>query len=226
MYWKQPSDFPSIIDYLLMVDNDTINLNNGGENFDIDAHSLAMANVNMGENFNYFVEVPTIKMELSKIREPKECPLRFMLYRGLRQNRYANRSGSGFYEFVYPFATSEDFCFIDDFDAKDDNDLNFNLTAIAAKIPIERRGKPVRHTLTWKGVNGIYNRFHRSTLATITQSKTITITIYLTLDKFLAFRFQDKVRIKNMEYLVKKLKGVLKAEGDLVEIQAELITTL
>jgi hypothetical protein len=210
MLWRQSAEFPTIIEYLLTNPADEILLNNDGEIFEIDAHTLAMANVMMENDANRFMEMPTAKMKVSKINEPTECPLRLMLYRGLRQNRFTNRYTSGFEPFIYPLASSEDFTFLDDIDVKDDMDLNFNDSNIAAQVPLNRRGVSVNHTLSWKGEKGIYNRFHKDSLAFLDATRTAKATFYLDINELISFNFQDKVTVRSQEYLVKQIRGVLK----------------
>lgn len=106
--------------------------------------------------------------------------------------------------YSYPIATSESLTF----------------------LPIKVMGNTPQYDLTWNGENGLFNRFWKDNLSFLQEKRDYTVKLSLPLDQFLQFSFIDKVRIKNMNFLVKKMRGVLRSEGDNVDLEVNLVTVI
>ena len=105
----------------------------------------------------------------------------------------------------FPFATSETDCFI--------------TTTVLNQ-------RPPQYDLTWTGENGIFNRFWQSNFQFLKEKRDVTVKLALTLDVLMQFNFADKIRIGNMEYLVKNIRGTLRASGENVLVEVDLVTVV
>jgi hypothetical protein len=106
--------------------------------------------------------------------------------------------------YTFPLATSESNGFL-------------NITCL---------GNPCRYDLTWAGENGILNRFWKEFLHFLQNKRDQTVSIGLPLDDLIQFSFADKIRLGNMDYFVKKVRGNLAWQGDIVECEADLVSVI
>ncbi len=96
------------------------------------------------------------------------------------------------------------------------------------RVEIAENGTPVataRRSLNWFGEYGLYNTAHRAWSAMLRNGKHVTQTFVLPLGVLVAFSFEDKIRVGNMEYFLKKLrvqkllgKGKVLVEASMVSI--------
>jgi hypothetical protein len=83
-----------------------------------------------------------------------------------------------------------------------------------------------QYDLTWAGENGIVNRFWKEFLQFLQNKRDQTVSIGLPLEDLIQFNFADKIRLNNMDYLVKKVRGNLAWQGDIVECEADLVSVI
>lgn len=73
--------------------------------------------------------------------------------------------------------------------------------------------------------DGIYNNFWSIWHTMLRNGKNVSISLRLTLADILNFNFEDKVRIQNQDFFVKKLRISLTPNG-LAPVEAELVSTI
>jgi hypothetical protein len=80
--------------------------------------------------------------------------------------------------------------------------------------------------MNWQGPNGLYERQHRLWNEALRNGKHVTLQFAIPVTKLQAFTFDQKVRVQEMDYLVKKLR-VGKCLGDnKVQVQAEMVSVI
>ena len=207
----------------LLTENDEINQAGSGEKWESDLGTLNQAQIWEQGATNRTQFVPTIRLKgkFPADAEKHKFSDRLLFYRGIRPHRGdpSNPQADGY--FFFPLATAEDVA-IDGkptLVGKDKGDS-------PVIFPQSERGVPPQYSLNFTGENGIYNRFGKPNFAFLSEKRDLTARLDLPLDELMQFSFEDKVRIKNMEYLVKKIHGVLKADGELVDIEADLVTVV
>ncbi len=95
----------------------------------------------------------------------------------------------------------------------------------AAATPYNNIGIPVGSlSVRWEGAYGLYEQWWKGWHQMLRDGKTVTMRFRLTLTDLVNFEFDKKVRVNNMDYIVKKLRvsinqsGMLPAEAELVSI--------
>lgn len=132
-------------------------------------------------------------------------PLALLLYRGMNE--------VGLYE--YPYAA--------------------NHVWLDPGVPPKQRSKITHNgtviqesntSMNWQGPNGLYERQHRLWNEALRNGKHVTLQFAIPVTKLQAFTFDQKVRVQEMDYLVKKLR-VGKCLGDnKVQVQAEMVSVI
>lgn len=82
-----------------------------------------------------------------------------------------------------------------------------------------------QYSLRWDGEYGMYETWWSGWHTMLRQGKNITLSLALTIPDLLNFNFEDKVRILNQDFIVKKLKVTLTHRG-LEPVVAELVSTI
>jgi len=82
-----------------------------------------------------------------------------------------------------------------------------------------------KRSLNWFGEYGLYNTAHRTWNEMLRNGKRVTISFILPITKLIAFRFEDKIRIGNQDYFVKRLKVSISPRG-IEPVEAELFTVI
>lgn len=79
----------------------------------------------------------------------------------------------------------------------------------ATRSEIVTNGTPEgdsEHSLNWFGEYGLYERRHKAWNTMLREGKHVSVQLELPVSELVDFSFEDKVRIGNMDYFVKKLK--------------------
>jgi hypothetical protein len=164
------------------------------------------------------LSVPVINQEGSKIyfdaTNNTEAIPRLMLYRGFADNTYDDKES-----LAYPLT-----CF-------DHKDAYGNPVRIGWNTNYPISGTPnfpvadAQHTLAWTGEKGIYAKYWSLWNTFLTHKRILKMQLALTPRDIQNFKFQQKVRINNRIYLVKKLKLNITRKG-LQAVEAELVSVI
>jgi hypothetical protein len=104
-----------------------------------------------------------------------------------------------------------------------------NNTAPAERSKITHAGTEIKtseYSLNWSGEYGLYNKFHYLWAESLRNGKHISQQFALPITALTAFTFDQKVRVQEMDYLIKKLR-VGKCLGDnKVQVQAEMVSVI
>lgn len=202
------TDFESI----LAVLHDSVNIGGEKTQWESDLHALTDSFVWMDATAGQASYVPGINQKIQFRPDSVECPMRLMMYRGIREN--ANG-------WKYPLSTAETFT-SDNRAAK----VGWDIISGGITVPPSLVGTPAEYSLTWEGETGIYNRFHKDVHTFLKNKKDVTAQFYLSLDDIIGFHFSQKVRVQNMEYFIKNMKGTLKSAGDGIIVECDLVSVL
>lgn len=146
---------------------------------------------------------------------------RLLFYRGLADFRTANGATNPFFALTYPLASAEDFT-VEGYRIKtgwDSSQLSSNIT------PPQYAPEDVKYSLNWNGSKGLYAQWWATWHEMLQRKRDVKLSIALSTKDIRAFRFQDKVRIQNKEYIVKKLRITL-TEFGAATTEAELVTVI
>jgi hypothetical protein len=217
-YWvKNDGDLFDFQQYLAVL-HDSVNL--GGERLEWESelHGLADSLVFMDSTGSRRSYVPSINQKIQFRPNSVECPMRLMIYRGLREEREGVRPNDN--GWVYPLSTAEVFT-LNNQTAKTGWDVGGSIA-----VSTENQAHAPEYALTWEGEKGIYNQFHAGIHTFLKNKKDVTAQFYLSLDDIIGFHFSQKVRVQNMEYFVKNMKGTLKSAGDGIVVECNLVSVL
>lgn len=81
-------------------------------------------------------------------------------------------------------------------------------------------------SLNWFGTYGLYETAHKTWANMLLYGKPVTLTLALPVAKLTDFSFEDKIRILNMDYFVKKLRVSKPLGNGLVQVEAHLVSTI
>lgn len=105
-------------------------------------------------------------------------------------------------------------------------DFDGNDYPLASGLPWDGNGNLIgQYSLRWDGQYGMYDSWWKGWHNMLRNGKNINISLRLNLADILAFNFEDKIRIRNQDYFVKKLRISLTPRG-LAPVQAELVSTI
>jgi hypothetical protein len=156
--------------------------------------------------------LPTIKLKGNLDGyAANECPTRLLAYRGLR--KYDNGV-------TYPITSSELYTYFDARPSRIGNDTQGYVNGQYSSAPMPKMA------LGWDGEAGIYNRFHKANHDFLIDKKEQKARLALPLEVFLQFSFSQKIRLQRQNFLVKKLRGTLRAEGDIIECEATFVRVI
>lgn len=97
---------------------------------------------------------------------------------------------------------------------------------MAAGIPYDGQGNLIGdYSLRWDGPRGMYESWWAGWHNMLRNGKNVSLKTRLTLADILQFNMEDKVRIGNMEYFVKKMRISLTPRG-LAPVDVELVSTI
>jgi len=85
--------------------------------------------------------------------------------------------------------------------------------------------EPFTYSLRWNGASGLYNRWWKQWHAALT-GKNVTVTLALPVAEVVSFSFEDKVRILNMDYMVKRIRVSRPLRRGIVLVEASLVSTI
>lgn len=155
---------------------------------------LFMERVPIIEDSTEIYYIPAINMKGSRPEDVNSYQDRIMFLRG-----WAEGEGGRMYPFGSTGAYGPD----------------KNLATVA--------GNPANYSLMWDQPEGLYNRWWKAWIEKLSRRTEVTYNVLLSLKDLKAFSFKDKVRIKNMEYFVRKMKITISPQG-LLPVEAEMIT--
>lgn len=102
-------------------------------------------------------------------------------------------------------------------------DFDGHLYPLACGLPWDGDGNSVgEYSLRWDGPGGMYDTWWKGWHTMLRQGKNVSMTLRLSIADIIAFNFEDKVRIGNMTYFVKRMRinitptGLAPVEVDLV----------
>ena len=146
---------------------------------------------------------------------------RLIFYRGMSDFKTSGGGDNAAYANFCPLASSEDNTAVG-YRIKTGWDTDI---IAGGSIPTAYAPADVEYTLLWNGTKGLYNRWWATWHQMLQVKRDVKVNLALTTKEIRAFSFQDKVRIGNKEYLVKKLRVSLTAEG-LAATEADLVTVI
>ena len=187
--------------------HDSVNIGGVKSEWESDLHTLSDCKVSTTPRY-----MPAINQKIEfRDKDKVECPIRLMMFRGMREG------ASGI---IYPFASAETQS-MDDRVSKIGWDFFGGIT-----IPPQYEPVNAEYSYTWEGDTGIYNRFHKDVHTFLKNKKDVSAQFYLSLDDIIGFHFSQKVRVQNMEYFIKNMKGTLKSAGDGIIVECDLVSVL
>lgn len=80
-------------------------------------------------------------------------------------------------------------------------------------------------SLRWEGVYGLYETWWKQWHQMLLYGKNVTIRLHLSIADLVSFNFEQKIRIQNMDFLVKRLRISLTPRG-LAPVEAELVSVI
>lgn len=134
------------------------------------------------------------------------APIALMLYRGWQEH------GTGF----EPMPVAQNCVW----------DLHHNSPD---RVEIAENGTPIataRRSLNWFGDYGLYNTAHRAWSEMLRNGKHVTQSFALPIADLVAFSFEDKVRVRNMDYFLKRLTVEKLLGKGRVLVKASMVTVL
>lgn len=81
-------------------------------------------------------------------------------------------------------------------------------------------------SLNWFGEYGLYNTWHRLWDTMLRTGKPVTFSFSLPIDLLIEFAFDEKIRVDNMEYLVKRLRVKRLLGAGRIEVEAQLFSVI
>lgn len=100
------------------------------------------------------------------------------------------------------------------------------MSTTGQRYDITGTGQPARYSLNWHGEYGLYNTFHRAWNTLLRNGKHCTATLSLPVTVLQHYRFDEKVRINNMDYILKKISVQGYSAPANAEVKVEMITTI
>ena len=196
------NDTVYIFEQYLFRESEGIQLAKQGEEWQSEITPLSQARVREGNDVSTGSFVACVKQKIQFMQGEKvEFADHLIFYRGLRPYAWGNVDTTGTattYRF-FNIACAEDIAI----DGKPTRvGIDAQDSGIANLVSV-----PPQYSMIWAGENGLYNRFWRANFEFLRNKKDVTVPLLLTIDELMAFSFADKIRIKNMEYLVKKQIG-------------------
>lgn len=82
------------------------------------------------------------------------------------------------------------------------------------------------YSLNWFGDRGLYAQFHRLFGSVMNGGKHVTIRFHLPVAQLVDFSFQDKVRVSNMDYFVKRLRVSDPVGRGRVMVEASMVSVI
>jgi hypothetical protein len=144
---------------------------------------------------------------------------RLVFYRGMTDFRDNLGNINHYSGYFYPLASSEDTT-VTGYRIKTGWDSSI---VPASQLPPQYVPDEVQHTLNWNGEKGLYNRSWNEWQNMLMLKRDVKLTLGLSIKEIRDFSFQNKIRIANREYLVRRLRVTL-TESGLAPTEAELIT--
>lgn len=134
-----------------------------------------------------------------------DYPTALMLYRGFNDVGWANPYPTACNHVWNPFSTGG---------------TRLDLTDGATVLGQAER------SLNWHGDYGLYETAHKTWANMLLNGKSVAVTLALPVASLTAFSFEDKVRILNMDYFVKKLRVGKPLGGGLVQVEASMVSVI
>lgn len=135
----------------------------------------------------------------------EDCPVGLMFYRGM-QEQYSGDDPT-------PLACNH--VWLATHTGGDRSDITISAVSQAQS----------QRSLNWFGDYGLYNTAHRIWNEMLRNGKRVTMSFRLPLSTLLAFNFEQKIRVGNQDYFVKRLKVSITPRG-LAPVEAELFTVI
>lgn len=180
----------------------------GGDGSDTEIEFAALPTANQSDEFynamgtgNYLFYPAPYTEQPAMTENDTETPDHFTFYRGFHTYRNLR----------FPLATSE---------ANDYWGGKF--------LDIEvLEDAPPQYSLSFTAPStGLYIKNWASTIYLLQNSKKAKMRFALPTEILTKFNFDKKVKVKNLHFLAKTIKGTLKEKGDLIEVEIELIKTI
>jgi len=92
-------------------------------------------------------------------------------------------------------------------------------------IPNDLRATPAAHSGNWPGQKGIYQNSWSGISDLLNDNKSVTRSFKLPLTEIVRFSFANKIRVENMDYLVRNLSVTLSNSG-LKTTKADLLAVV
>ena len=89
-------------------------------------------------------------------------------------------------------------------------------------VPPELAATPAKHSGNWPGDSGVYQNSWAGISDLLNNNKRVTRELKLPLSELIQFSFADKVRVENMDYLVRSLSVILTNNG-LKTVKADML---
>lgn len=97
---------------------------------------------------------------------------------------------------------------------------------LASGIPWDGSGNLIgQYSLRWDGQYGMYETWWQGWHTMLRFGKNVSANIHLSISDLLEFSFEQKVRIRNMDYFVKKMRVSLTPKG-LAPVECELVSVI
>ena len=98
---------------------------------------------------------------------------------------------------------------------------------LATGLPWDAKGNLIGDiSLRWDGQYGMYETWWKTWHTMLTAGKPVSVAIALPVEALTRFSFQDKIRILNMDYLVKRLSVSRPLSRKRVLVEASLVSTI
>lgn len=79
-------------------------------------------------------------------------------------------------------------------------------------------------SLNWHGQYGLYEKYHRRWHHMLSRGKHVSMDFVLPLHELASFRFDQKIRVQNMDFFVRTLRPSF-SRGEKIRVKADLIST-
>lgn len=86
--------------------------------------------------------------------------------------------------------------------------------------------QPFQYSLRWDGQNGIYKKFWQPWHDMLRFGKHVSMTLMLPITELVSFSFEEKIRVRGMDYFVKKLRVGKTVGRGRVQVEASLISVI
>jgi hypothetical protein len=83
---------------------------------------------------------------------------------------------------------------------------------------------PAKYSLNWDGEYGLYKTHHQNWNQMLLNGKSVTQKFIVPIAELLQFRFEDKVRVLNMDFFMKKIKVEKTVGKGLILIEASMVS--